>query len=392
MANIIYRASVTPTVPTSTTAKGAPLTNLEVDGNFKSINTDVASRALSGANTDLTSIGGLTTALSLAQGGTGATSVATGPFAAKGINTDITSLGGITTPLSVSQGGTGKSTITGIVRGVGTGAMVTAVAADFPTLNQSTTGNAGSVTNGLYTNTDQTIGGTKFFSNRVIFSDGTAAVPSFSFASEGSQDTGIYWSADGVMNFSSNAQYAGKIAGGDLTMVNSVTAPNFLGVATAAASSSVSTFTTASTSFEGQLVARVSGQQDAYLYNNSSSWGLYSPSGGNVLTYNRSNNITTFVGNLVGYALRVGTTLLSTSTTAVTGRNYVATASLTLLLPAAPAIGDIVSFSNASGTTTCVIGRNNNNINSIAQDMTVNKLYAAFTLQYTDATRGWVFV
>lgn len=37
MANIIYRTSITPAVPTSTIAKGTPLTNLEVDGNFRSL-------------------------------------------------------------------------------------------------------------------------------------------------------------------------------------------------------------------------------------------------------------------------------------------------------------------------------------------------------------------
>lgn len=38
MANITYRVSTNPTVPSSTTAKGSGLTNEEVDGNFKSLN------------------------------------------------------------------------------------------------------------------------------------------------------------------------------------------------------------------------------------------------------------------------------------------------------------------------------------------------------------------
>lgn len=37
MANLTYRTSATPTVPGTTTVKAAPLTNLEIDGNFKSI-------------------------------------------------------------------------------------------------------------------------------------------------------------------------------------------------------------------------------------------------------------------------------------------------------------------------------------------------------------------
>lgn len=38
MANIIFRQSTTATIPSSTIAKEAPLTNLELDGNFRSLN------------------------------------------------------------------------------------------------------------------------------------------------------------------------------------------------------------------------------------------------------------------------------------------------------------------------------------------------------------------
>jgi hypothetical protein len=48
--------------------------------------------AQAGANSNITSLTGLTTPLSVAQGGTGATSDATAPYALKGANTDITSL------------------------------------------------------------------------------------------------------------------------------------------------------------------------------------------------------------------------------------------------------------------------------------------------------------
>lgn len=41
MANLTYRVSDTPVVPGTTVTKGAPLTNLEVDANFKSIQTDL---------------------------------------------------------------------------------------------------------------------------------------------------------------------------------------------------------------------------------------------------------------------------------------------------------------------------------------------------------------
>lgn len=77
-------------------------------------NTQIAGKAANGANSDITSLSGLTTALSIAQGGTGAK---TAPLArtalgaaASGANSDITSLNNLTTDLSIAQGGTGAST------------------------------------------------------------------------------------------------------------------------------------------------------------------------------------------------------------------------------------------------------------------------------------------
>lgn len=42
MANILFRVSSTAPIPASTTVKNAPLTNIEVDGNFRSVNEDLA--------------------------------------------------------------------------------------------------------------------------------------------------------------------------------------------------------------------------------------------------------------------------------------------------------------------------------------------------------------
>lgn len=47
----------------------------------------------------------------------------TGTFATSGANSNITSLTGLTTPLTVAQGGIGVATITGILLGAGTGAV-----------------------------------------------------------------------------------------------------------------------------------------------------------------------------------------------------------------------------------------------------------------------------
>lgn len=46
MTNLLYRASATPTTPTSTSVKGVELNNAEIDGNFKSISDDVDTRTI----------------------------------------------------------------------------------------------------------------------------------------------------------------------------------------------------------------------------------------------------------------------------------------------------------------------------------------------------------
>jgi len=83
------------------------------------------SAAKSGANSDITSITGLTTPLTVAQGGTGASTSATAAFALKGANADITSITGLTTALTVAQGGTGSTALTAnsVVLGNGTSAL-----------------------------------------------------------------------------------------------------------------------------------------------------------------------------------------------------------------------------------------------------------------------------
>ena len=67
-----------------------------------------------------TSITGLTTPLSIAQGGTGSTTNVGTAYALKGANADITSLSSISTPLSVAQGGTGATSLASITVGTAT--------------------------------------------------------------------------------------------------------------------------------------------------------------------------------------------------------------------------------------------------------------------------------
>ena len=138
-----------------------------------------------------TSITGLTTPLSIAQGGTGATTNAGTGFALKGANSDITSLSALSTALSVAQGGTGVTTSTGSGNAVlstsptlvtpilGTPTSGTLTNCTFPTLNQNTTGSSGSTTGNAATVTTVTqanIAGavTPSTSGNVLTSNGTA--------------------------------------------------------------------------------------------------------------------------------------------------------------------------------------------------------------------------
>lgn len=60
---------------------------------------------------------------------------------------------------------------------------------------------------------------------RVLVGNGSSSVPSIAFDSDGSKDTGLYWTADGYINFTNNAVYSGNISpGGNLTVVGNITA------------------------------------------------------------------------------------------------------------------------------------------------------------------------
>ena len=93
-----------------------------------------------------------------------------------------------------------------------------------------------------------------------------------------------------------------------------------------------------------------------------------------------------------------------TSWVAVKTANYTASAgegvfcnttagSFTLTLPASPALGDEVSFVDYAGTFdtyALTIGRNSQNIQGAASDLTVSIERAANTLVYVDGTQGWL--
>lgn len=84
------------------------------------------------------------------------------------------------------------------------------------------------------------------------------------------------------------------------------------------------------------------------------------------------------------------TSEISTTTAAVSGRHYVFTASCELTLPSSATLGDVIEFTNISGTLTCTVNPNGLKIRGNSETMTVDSLTANTTLTYTGVTNGWV--
>ena len=111
-----------------------------------------------------------------------------------------------------------------------------------------------------------------------------------------------------------------------------------------------------------------------------------------VLVTDGSGNLS-FVDNTGGTAWQA---VKTTGFTAAAGEGYfcnTTSAAFTLTLPASPTIGDEVSFIDYAGTfdtNNLTIGRNGENIQGSAADLTVNVERAANTLVYTDGTQGWL--
>jgi len=111
-----------------------------------------------------------------------------------------------------------------------------------------------------------------------------------------------------------------------------------------------------------------------------------------VLTTNGSG-VLSFVDNSGGTSWQA---VKTTTYTAAAGEGVFANTSggaWTLTLPASPTIGDEVSFVDYAGTFdtyALTIGRNSENIQGAAADLTVSVERAANTLVYTDGTQGWL--
>ena len=86
----------------------------------------------------------------------------------------------------------------------------------------------------------------------------------------------------------------------------------------------------------------------------------------------------------------------TTGFTAVAGEGYfinTTSGAFTMTLPASPSLGDFITFIDYAGTfdtNNLTVGRNSENIQGSAADLTVSTERAANTLVYTDGTQGWL--
>jgi hypothetical protein len=104
------------------------------------------------------------------------------------------------------------------------------------------------------------------------------------------------------------------------------------------------------------------------------------------------NTTTVIDSNRRQQNLRLTTSVITASATAVAGTHYYLNGSnITLTLPASPVAGDQVGISEVAGNVNNTIARNAQNIMSLAENLILDRRYGSFILVFVDATRGWVF-
>ena len=200
-------------------------------------------------------------ALAIAGGGTGAESASAARTnlgaASSGANSDITSLSGLTTPLSVAQGGSGAATLTGYLKGNGTSAF-TAQATPIPVADGGT-------------------GATSLTANNVVLGNGTSAVQVVAPGTSGNVLTsnGTTWTsaaaATGITTTSGSANYYGIRAAVAFDGSGNIrgTALNISSVTSTGSDTWILTFTTAAPDTNYTAVATAETTADSNVVINS---------------------------------------------------------------------------------------------------------------------------
>lgn len=261
----------------------------------------------------------------------------------------------------------------------------------------SITGNAGTVTNGVYTSRTLTAGdglsgGGDLSANRSFAVDATVVRTS------GNQTIG------GVKTFSSTI--SGSISGNAATVTNGVyttgsyanpswlTSLDYSKLSGTIPTWNQNTTGNASTATALATARTINGTSFNGTANiTTANWGTTRTLtvGATGKSVNGSANVSWSLSE-IGAAAATAVSVISTNTTAVANTHYVITANLTLTLPASPAAGTTVEFTNRSSTDTVTIARNGQNIMGVAENMVLNSVNAFGKLRFADATRGWVLV
>jgi len=122
-------------------------------------------------------------------------------------------------------------------------------------------------------------------------------------------------------------------------------------------------------------------------------WPATTGSADQILTTNGSG-VLSFVDNSGGTAWQAVSAAATISVASGNGYFLNTTGNaITATLPASPTIGDEISFVDYAGTFdtyNLTVGRNSENIQGAAADLTVATERAGFTLVFTDGTQGWL--
>jgi hypothetical protein len=291
--------------------------------------------------------------------------------------------------------------------GTMTGAITFAAGQTWPTFNQSTTGSAATLT------TSRTIGMTGDVTWTSASFNGSANVTGTATLANSGVTAAAYGGNNSIPSLTVDAK-------GRITAASVVTPSGTWGIsvsgnaATATTASSASAITggipnntdhyislrvirnsNSSVNADGMYIGYGNtGAGTTKIYSAGSTSGhYYSDASGNLF---RSDGVTYIHSGNIGSYASGGTPTMSvtssTSFTAAASTHYVLVGgATTVTLPASPAAGAVVWITVANGRTDTVIARNGQNINSLAENMTVDSAFAGLQLRFADATRGWVF-
>ena len=126
----------------------------------------------------------------------------------------------------------------------------------------------------------------------------------------------------------------------------------------------------------------------------SSGTGITVPVGSTSLVYSDGTNVNKGLIKKGYYTVPGAYTAVDGDQLLVDTSSNGINSSVTITLPASPAVGDEVGFidsGNFTASNNLTIARNGSNILGSASNLVVNTNGSAFTLVYVNATRGWAY-